>query len=481
MSSQVKTLIGAGAVLLFLVGITIALIATAPKGTEPEVITTAPPQTRLLYDLPPKNLKTLTIKNETGELLIERVDVEDTYIFTVMALLDLPNDFIKIKNIAESACTLTATKVLAENVTDLSPYGLKKPQAEFVAVFDDSKGSEKHVIIGDKAPDGLSYYAAFAGENTVYLINLSSLDPFTADTLDVIDKTIYEQVTPQSAEDTTDYTVVKEMSVARSDWDYEVLIRYYQDQQASSTGESSLLNYRIESPVDMAVDGKRGEGVITGIFNLQADGIELLRPTEEDLEAYGLLEPAATVNFSLIDQNLTLKIGNAYDGGRYCTVSEKNIIWKISDVKLPWLTFTPLGITSGLVFNTWVYDISSIDFTGNGIDAHFKSAGNSSEDMTVTLNGAEADALRFRQLYQYIILIPANELYLKPVTGDPYFTLVMKGESLNDTVEFYDIGDRRYAVVINDKPQFVCTATYVDRLIQNVRNYESGEEILTEF
>jgi hypothetical protein len=481
MSSQVKVLIGAGAVLLFLVGITIALIATAPKGSSEEVITTAPPKTRLLYDLPPQNLLTLNIKNETGELLIERFDIENTYIFTVMDMLDLPLDNEKILSVAEAACTLTATEVLVENAADLSPYGLTTPQAEFTAVFDDSKGSEKHIVIGDKAPDGLSYYAAYAGENTVYLISLSALDPFTADTLQVINRTLYTEITAQTEEDTTDYKIISEMNVTRRDLPYEVLIRYDKEAETGSSYGTSLFSYRIESPIDMAIDAKRGESVLTGVFGLRADSVEKLRPTEEDLEAYGLSEPAATVNFALIDKNLTLKIGNAYDGGHYCTVSDKNVIWKLSDIKLPWLTFNPLGITAGLVFNTNVYDISSIDFTGNGIDAHFISAGTSSEDMTVTLNGTESDALRFRQLYQFVLMTPATELYLEPVTGDPYFTVLMKGKDLNDKVEFYDIGERRYAIVINDKPQFVCTSTYVDRLVQNVKNYETGGEILTDF
>jgi hypothetical protein len=481
MSSQVKALIGAGAVLLFLIGITIALIATAPKGSSDEVITTAPPKTRLLYDLPPQNLKTLTVKNETGEIFIERIDIENMYIYTIMDLMDLPLDFEKIESIAAAACTLTASEILNENAADLSPYGLSSPQAEFTAVFDDSKGSEKHIVIGDKAPDGLSYYAAFAGENTVYLISLSALDPFTADTLDVINRTLYTEVTPLSEEDTTDYQIISELNVKRRDLPYEIEIRYNQNAELETQAGTSLFSYNIVSPVKLGVDAKRGESVLTGVFGLRADSVEKLRPTEEDLASYGLAEPAATVDFALADKNLTLKIGNAYDGGHYCTVSEKNVVWKLSDVKLPWLTVMPLGITGGLVFTNSVYNISSIDFVGDGIDAHFTSAGTTSEDMTVTYNGTESDSLRFRQLYQYILITPATELYLEPVTGDPYFTVTMKGENINDKVEFYNIGNRRYAIVINGAPQFACTATYVDRLLENVRNYETGGEIFTDY
>jgi hypothetical protein len=481
MSSQIKTLIAGGGILLLLIGITVALILTAPKSsTTDEVITTAPPKTRLLYEIAPQNLKTLTVSNESGDLLIERVDVEDTFIFVTEEFLDLPLNFERILEIAESACTQTASEVLAENADDLSKYGLTSPQATFTAVFDDSKGTVKKVLIGDAAPDQVNYYAAFEGENTVYLISTSSLEIFTEDRLDIINKTLYKEVTPASEDDTTDYKQVSDLIINRTDLPYDVEIKFnpYSLENPVPAGESSA-SYVLASPVRLDINLSEADSVINSIFGLTADGIEKLRPAPEDLTAYGFDEPMTTVSFSLIDKSLTLRVGNAYDGGRYVMVDGVNIIWKLSDSKLPWVTVKPLSITIGIILSTNIYSISTFDITGSGFNEHITSSGNNADDMTVTLNGEEVDAVSLRLLYQYILSAPPAEIYIEPLTGEPDLSIAIKGDNLNKNISFYNLGDRRYAISIDGKPQFVCSQTYYDRLIENINAFKSGEEINT--
>jgi hypothetical protein len=479
MSSQVKILIAGAAVLLLLVGVTLALVLTAPSDdTSGEVITTAAPKSRLLYEIAPQNLKTLTVTNASGELLIERVDVDENFGFTVGEYADLPLDFERINEIAGSACALTAAEMLYENAADLSPYGLDAPQATFTAVFDDSKGTVKNVNIGNAAPDGMNYYAAFAGENAVYLINTSALDYFTEDKLDVIDKTLYRAITAASAEDTTNYKQISDLTIKRTDIPYEIELKsnpYYN--QTDIPPAASTSEYVLVKPVNLDIDTKKADSVLNRIFGLTAEGIEKLRPTPEDLTAYGFDEPMTTVHFALIDKNLTLKVGNAYEDGRYVTVDGVNVIWKLSDDNLPWVTAKPLTLSIGLIYQVGIYNISTFDITGSGFDEHITRSGASSEEFAVTLNGESANADQFRLLYQEILSAQPTEIYLDPLSAAPDLSITMKGESINDNLSFYSLGDRRYAIAINGKPQFICTQTYFDSLVSNINAFISGGEV----
>jgi hypothetical protein len=479
MNTRLKAIIGAAAVLILLVGVTAVLIFTAPdSGDDTEVLTTAPSKSRLLYDLPPANLQALTVKNETGELLIERVNAGDSHIFVVNQFADLPIDFEKVLSDAEAACTMTASEVVAENATDLSIFGLTSPAAEFIAVFDDSKATEKHLLIGNEAPDGYSYYAAFSGEATVYLIDSAALSPFTSDIYDVIDKVIYKEVTPETAEDTTNYRRINDLTITRNDIAYPIEIKYNKDYENPENDSLVSAEYLLVEPVSLNIDPGTSEAVLTSIFGLTASGIEKVRPTAEDLAEYGLAEPFATVVFALTDKTVTLKIGDTYDGGRYCTADDVNIIWKIDEANLPWATVTPLGISSGLIIRRSIYTLSSLDYTGSGISDHFTIAGTNADDMTVTFNGQTVDNNdRFRRLYQYTVMLPPEEIRLDPVTGEPALTLTLTGENFSDIYAFYTLENRRFAVTINGVPQYSIGASYVEKLLSNLEAYKNGGTI----
>jgi hypothetical protein len=198
--------------------------------------------------------------------------------------------------------------------------------------------------------------------------------------------------------------------------------------------------------------------------------------------SYGLTEPFATVNFELIDQTVTLKIGNAYDGGRYCTADDVGIIWKISDISLPWATVTPLSITSSMLVRRSIYNLTELDITSGGVTDKFTVAGTNNEDMTVALNGTpQSNTDNFRLLYQYIAIMPATDLYLEPVTGEPAAEIKLHGDGFNDIFAFYPIENRLYVITINGEPQFVTSAAYVERLADNLEAYKNGGEIKTDW
>ncbi|MDR0991942.1 MAG: DUF4340 domain-containing protein [Ruminococcus sp.] len=483
MNSQKRTLIAAGAVLVLLAAVMAVLLLTQPEETPVEVIESPEVKTRLLYDISPQKLNTLTIKNETGELVLERVDTSDTeYFFAAPQFADLPQSIAMMRVIADAASSLTAEEIITENAADLSVYGLSSPKAEFTANFSDSNNTVKHLLIGNETPAADAYYAAFAGESTVYTIKNTSVGYFSDNINQVIDRVIYKNpLTPEemaaAPAGDNELTRISKMTISRHNLPYTIEIDFRPISIEPEGAQAGEPNYGLVSPIKMDVDDEKGQPLMSAIFGFTATDVEMLYPTAEDLDKYGLSDPFTSVTMILYDGPITLKIGETYGDGRYCLVDGVDVVWKIANDKLPWATVLPLGVANGVIFRSHLFGLNSIDITGSGIDDKIAVVGTNDEDLTVTLNGKPADAAKFKQLYNYIILVPAGDVYIEPVEAEPNLSIVMKGAKLNESADFYDIGNRRYAVAINGEIQYSCTAAYYDLLVENIKAFETNGEI----
>jgi hypothetical protein len=483
MNSQKRTLIAAGAVLLLLAAVMAMLLLTRPEEAPEEVITTPAVKTRLLYNISPQKLNTLTINNESGELLIERIDTSDTeYFFTAEQFSDLPLSIGTIRVIAEAASTLTAKEIVAENTADMSVYGLSPAKTQFTARFDSTNNNEKHVLIGNETPGGDAYYAAFAGETTVYTID-KTIGSYFSDNIDqVVDRVIYKN--PVSAEVTAaappgdnELTRISEMKITRQDLPYTIDIDFNKASLSTDPSQSAEQNYKLVSPIKMDVDDMKSQPLMSAVFGLAADDVEKLYPDDADLEKYGLTDPFTSVTMILSDGPLSLNIGGTYGDGRYVSVDGIDIVWKISNTKLPWTTVLPLGIATGVIFRSNLYSLSEVIISGSGFNETIAVAGTTREDLTASVGGNEVDPKKFELLYNYIILVPAGDVYIEPVSGEPNLTIEMKGSSVNESISFYNIGNRRYAVAVDGEVQYSCTAAYFDRLIENINAFNTDGEI----
>jgi hypothetical protein len=482
MNSQKRTLIAAGAVLLLLAAVMVMMFLTRPEETA-EVITAPEVKTRLLYDIAPQKLKSLTIKNTSGELVIERVDMSDTeYFFTVPQFSDLPLSIPMIRTIAEAAAAVTAEEIIAENASDMSIYGLSPAQAEFTAQFEDGKETVKHILVGNETPGGNAYYAAFAGETTVYMIAESSFSYFSDNVDQVIDRVIYASpVSPEVAAaappGSNELTRITKMTVTRQNLPYTIEIDFNRASLSPQTAQVSEPTYKLVSPIKMDVDDVKSQPLMSAIFGLTADDVEKIYPTEQDLESYGLADPFAAVTMVLNDGPITLKLGETYGDGRYCMVDGIDIVWKIGNSKLPWATVLPLGVANGVILRSNIFGLSEIAIAGSGLNEKIGVVGTNDDDLTVTVDGKAADAKKFKLLYQYIILVPAGDIYIENVSDEAALTIEMKGPEVSESLAFYDIGNRRYAVAVNGEVQYSCTAAYFDRLLENIAAFNGNQDI----
>ncbi len=466
-------------------GAVLALVLTAPK--EEAEKTDDKPSTSLLYDKAPADLAKITIENEKGTYEVIRVGEGDSAAWTVAELVSFPLDSSVMTKLINNSSSLTAQQTVTENPEDISIYGLDAPAATVTANFSDSSNTVKKIIIGNLTPEETKRYVMIDGDPKVYTVFNTAMNCFLEDKFALINKTVYTAKTAADANDTTDYTKIKKMTIKRADLDYDVVIEYDTrlDDSDAIIGNSS--SYVMSEPIFRNLNPETSAAVTDGIFGLTASDYAVLNPEESVLERLGFTNPAAEVNVEINGgDTLSFKIGDEFindDGvktGRFVIVDGINIVYIFDTSSLPWLTFKPLDIVTAMYTSNYVYDLDTLDITCGGRTLSFTVSGAGADDFAVKLNGEDTDGERFKTLYQYILRAPSNDLCFDEPNGEPDLTVNIKTKKgKTDLIEFIPIGGRQSAVRLNGEPVYICAQAYVDRFISNTELYENGEEIIS--
>ncbi len=461
------------------------LLLTAPEKEE-ETSSEAEETSRLLYDKNPSDISEINITNEHGEYQIKRVGDGDDAKWAVEGITGVPISSSSLGDVIENAATLTAQDVVVEDPEDISIYGLDNPSATVKTTFTDSSAAENTLFVGNMVPDGVSRYFMLEGDNTVYIAKNSDLTYFLNDKYDLVDKVVYTAKTAADENDTTSYTRINKMTIQRKDLDYDVVIEYDVRQDDDSITTSNSTQYVMTSPAFRELNPETSSTVTEGIFGLTASDLGILNPTEEDAVNCGLADPEVILKAEINGgDELNLYVGNeCYDDegeklGRYVYVDGINIIYIFDESSLPWLTFEPIRIVTTMYTVNYVYDLASLDITGENADAHFTVTGNTANDFAVQLDGQPADADKFKTFYQFILRAPSSDFCFDETDSEPVLTVDIKTQSGGgDVIEFIPAENRKCIVRLNGKSTYICTSAYVDRFVKNLELYKNGEDIV---
>lgn len=485
MKKNIKAIVIFGVIAVILAGLLILLTVTAPAEEE-KTDDTAAPASKLLYDKDPQDISKLTVKNEYGEYEIIRIGEGGDASWTIMEIADMPISSAQIGTLLESAGSITSRKTVAEDPEDISIYGLTEPSAVVTAAFSDGANTVRTITVGNPTPDESMRYITVDGDTTVYAVYGSAVKCFLNDRNDVINKVVYTAKTAENAEDTTDYTQIKKITVNRSDLDYDFVVEYdvRQDDDSIMTGNSS--SYVVTSPVFRDLNPDKSSAFTGNIFGLTASGLGPLDPSEEDLAACGIDESAARVTFEINGGDVVrLVIGKEYineegkKAGRYVTVNDTPLIYIFEESSLPWLTAKPLDIVTNMITSNYVFTLRSMDITGSGINMGFTMTGSSNDDFEVKLNGTEVDKDKFKTFYQFILRMPSEEIYFEETGAEPTVSINIKTENGSDLIELLPSEGRKAIIRLNGKTVYKCASAYIDRLLDNIRLYENGEDIIS--
>lgn len=484
----------------------IAVTGLGKDSTNTTESETADPNAITLFDGESSdNVKTVELTNSKGTFEIYRskdAKGDDSAEFALKGYEDYKQDSSIVGTIANNPVGMSTNQTVAENVSDLSKYGLGDDAIKVTVTMDN--GESKSFRVGSKTADSSYNYFCLEGENTVYTVDVSKVNNFAYGTDEFISKKI------EDALDEDGSLHVESIDIKRSDINYDIVLQYddslaeendSSSSQSSTSSTSKKVNLVMKEPVECNLNSEKASDTTNCIFGLSASEIVKLGPSDEDFKKCGLDNPESEVTIKTSDsKTYVLKIGNEYLKGsddstnstentssikyKYIYVEgAENIIYGISEEKLKWVYVQPIDISSKILMDSYVWDIGSLKVEVPGKETmEFVGTGSSKDDYKVTKNGKECDTERYRQFYAFLIKAYGEEFaFDEQPKGDPMLTVTYK-EQKNEkgkTISFYDAGNTKSLIVIDGKPAFKCRKSFVEAVLSNIDIFDTDKNFAT--
>lgn len=385
------------------------------------------------------------------------------------------------KTLLGYAANLTATKLVAENVTDLAPYGLDKPQATVTMTYRD--GTKNVWLIGAQAPTSTSSYFCEQGSKAVFLIYQSA-----AQNMAQALTALHTCEMPWSIADTTTIT---DLIIEPADG--ETIEINYDDNTDTNLSVSSI---RLVQPFVYGANSDRVEEMFNGVAALTIDAYagELGELTDTGLEngtyRYKVTvqvtpdstKPEETVTYTYL-------VGNfASADAVYVKPDNSTAVYTVDSSSLSFLDNATPGYLvdqfSNLIYIARVdaLTIKTADDEWNvtiertpQLDEDGKETGK--EDEAFYFDGEPTDDTLFRKLYQEIIGTTNSKLCDDyHFDGKVYCTVTYKlnVEPNELTIEYLEYDDDYLAVRRDGLTLFLIKRDRVDSMINSLNEYRAG-------
>lgn len=199
----------------------------------------------------------------------------------------------EVSTVTSTLDTLELVRVIDENASDLSAYGLDAPLVDID--FKSAAGKPSgHLLLGQKTPTGANLYAMRAGEKRVFLVPAFQESSLNRSTFDLRDKTVvkFER----------DKVTALDIDLGKNDIKLE-----------KADGE-----WKLTAPVAARADFGSVEGLVGRVETAQMKSVAAEDAPAADLKKYGLDVPQATITMHLGSERASLLVGReTSDGGFY--------------------------------------------------------------------------------------------------------------------------------------------------------------------
>lgn len=445
-----------------------------------------------LIDTDIKNLKTVEITTSFGTYNIEQsgeeqsTDSEVTYKYSITGYDDIPVENGTLNKAMKTSTQIFANELIEENSKRLNEFGLETPVSTVKQIYYD--GTEISFSIGNETPTKDQYYVLMDKDNTVYSVGKTYIENLMYDATHFVDCTIKPSVDA--------YPDIDEITVTRQDLPRPVKIVPMQDSDwlmYKSNDESitaSYSNYKMVSPIETTLDISDQSGLTYSIWGMTASSAVAVHPTDEQLSACGFDNPYCAYEITVGGEKTTLIFGDVIEGAsddgtvyRYGIVSDKFVIYSFKEDDVYFLKFSPEDVITRMLTCPYIYNISDVKIGFEGKEYNFTIEENPDDiDSSVfKCNGEEIVGKNFREFYQYLHKSLVQNICYDTVSTEPDLTI--EYHFINEaipvlTTEFYKSDTRTVIVGENGEVKFTTTATYYERIIENLERLLNGETMI---
>jgi hypothetical protein len=225
------------------------------------------------------------VKIASGETTTLKRDASDWAIVKPVAA---PADQNNVNDIVTNLANLEEDRVVDENASDLTTYGLTAPRMD-VTFHVSGEKEPKRILFGDKNPTGVGVYAKLPNEKRVFIVGTSADTTFNRTTFDLRDKTAlkFQQEKVDSLE----------------------LVSKNQTIRLEKSGD----DWKIVKPILAPADYVSVQGLIGQLQSAQMSSLKDKPEELKDLKQYGLDKPEVTAVIGMGPQKVTFELGSKVD------------------------------------------------------------------------------------------------------------------------------------------------------------------------
>lgn len=409
----------------------------------------------LLIENEESNISYIEISNESGTYTVIPVVSGDDIVYAIKDLETTAQ--VNTSMLANAASVFTKLEMKKEigETDDLAQYGLDG-SAKAVCKYKD--GTEVELLIGTTPGESSGRYVYYDGK--VYICTVNSLFVSGVEKLMVSASWEIESLTDERG---NPYNQLDYVELTGSNYERDIAMHYDDDE----------VDFLLTSPVNCIGSVTMAENLSTALGAFSTNGTEKINPTDEELEAYGILSPFADAKFSINGEEHEICLGSRCDNGRYCTVNGDNtVVYTVSDsLYTSWTDYTEINFRDGFVQLRPIYAVNAYDVTvgDKTIEATFsrEPKDDNTYDYSAKLYGKDIEYETVRKFYASTIGIPLLNMAELEKEGEPVITIhysYYDGSDKATTVEYYKTkdADNRYVAYLDGS----YTATVRDTSVQ---------------
>lgn len=420
-----------------------------------------------LINYVPADIKTIHVENKKGTVeVLSNTPKGEATVYTLKGYEDYSLQSGIADQIANAAAKLDFTKVASNDGGKKKEFGLENPRSTVTVTYNDK--TKAKFIVGSDAPQSAGTYVQFGTEPTIYLCDAETVSAFDLGLNDFMDKNI------NSSADTTGDSEASSISISGSGFKNEITLEPNKSQKnsASYVMTSPVSGYANESEVSLITGGIRG---------LYADSVELVNPTDNQLEKAGLSKPYAKITAVYPDTTVTLLSAKPDGDGNVLVMKENGkLVYKISTEKVAWADTSYEKLASEYVICPKMGSLTGVDVNAGkayGFDLETKDVtktddegSETTETVTkVTYGGKEIEIGKFTTFYDDLTLIKLSDVKEKSFSGSPEVSITYTyDDGTTDKAEFYSAGSEFYTAVLNGGAVGSCYKADVSRIKNNV-------------
>ncbi|MDF2988139.1 MAG: hypothetical protein K0R50_3649 [Eubacterium sp.] len=395
---------------------------TGDTGTAEE---TTAAETIKVMSVDQEKISFIEFNNENGTFKLNKKDKA----WTIEPEMEFPVDNSLADSSATDFAEIIADKVVEENATDLSKYGLDKPASAKVGLTD---GTTKEVEIGSSNPTNEGIYVKLKGENKVYLIgsyyeNKLKLNKGHFAVKDILN---------------VEAAAVKAISYEKN------------DELQFAISINSETDAKITAPIKEEADTAEVSKMTAAVVQLAISDVIDDNP---DLAKYGLDKPAFAIEYG--DGKTTKKIlfGKELEKDKiaYAKFPEGKSVFTVDISPLTFLDTKFSNLVNSFVYLPNINDVNKIELTidGKTVVSDITTVKDDSDKDTFKVDGKDAnmkdkdDKSLFRTFYQALIGITMNKYEPAPKpSGTPEVTIkyYMKPDNKPVTIEYISKDENYY-------------------------------------